>query len=95
MKSYNQKQYESGLNRGDYIKPKRRPYLISHIYFGRYAEYSPDMDRYANRHQYPIQQIRCEVDYGKGIVLAIGSEVWAYPYFLVDKQEIYNPEEDI
>lgn len=102
MKSYNQKQQESNLNRGDYVKPKLRQRLINQIYYGRYAEYCTDMNRYAiisgSRRERPFQvrEIAHNRSYDTGVKIQTHEgHNWIYPYFLVDKYETYNPEEDI
>lgn len=87
MRPHFTKQAEAKLKERDYVLPRHRPNLLRTLYQGHYLGYARVMDNYIN-----IDHRVVSFSQYFGIYLGNGRY---YPYFLLDKKETYNIEEDI
>lgn len=95
MQSYNVKQNSCKLTAGNRVLIKLRPNLLMNLYLNHYASYMSAMDEHADGIPYHIDMVTSQSAYNSGVCLRIRQRYWAYPYFVLDKVETYNVEEDI
>ena len=95
MQSYNVKQNSCKLTAGNRVLIKLRPNLLMNLYLNHYASYTSAMDEHADGTPHITDMVTSDAPYNSGVCVRVWNRYWAYPYFMLDKVEQYNQEEDI